>query len=244
MLEGLYSTAAGLAAQQLQLDAISNDIANVNTDGYRSERVAFNDLLYNSVQIAGSETTAGAGANAEVIGRSEAQGALQETGDPLDVAIEGRGYLRVSTAGGGTALTREGSLAVDASGQLVTSRGNRLQPPIKLPAGVNPRELGIAADGTVTAGARTLGRIQLVEVTAPGHLTPLGGGLLGANAASGLPHASQGGRIHQGALEQSNVDLGTAMTGLVSTERAFQMDSTALQNESQMMSIANQLRPA
>ncbi|MGO9490164.1 MAG: flagellar hook-basal body protein [Solirubrobacteraceae bacterium] len=244
MLEGLFSTATGLAAQQLQLDAISNDMANLNTDGYKSERVAFNDLLYNDVDIAGTDTTAGSGANAEVIGRSQSQGALKETGDPLDVAIEGPGYLQVTLPGGGTALTRDGSLALDASGTIVTSAGNRLSPPIKLPAGVSPSSLSISADGTVSAGTRVLGRIQLVTVTSPGHLAPVGGGLLAPTAESGTPHAATGARLHQGALEQSNVDMGTEMTGLVTTERAFQMDTTALQDESQMMSIANQLRPA
>lgn len=242
MLEGLYTAAAGLAAEQVQLDAIGNDLANVNTEGYKSERVAFNDLLYNQVKVAGTETTAGSGANAEIIGHSQAQGALKETGDPLDLAIEGPGYFEVTAPNGSIALTRAGSFGVDASGTIVTAAGERLSPSITLPKGASPSELRIAADGTVTLGARTLGQITLVDVPSPGHLAALGGDLLEPNAASGSPKPAAG-RIHQGALEQSNVDLGTEMTGLVTTERAFQMDSTAIQNESQMMSIANQLRP-
>jgi len=244
MLEGLFSTAAGLSAQQLQLDAIGNDLANVNTDGYKSERVAFQDLLYGDVKIAGTDTTTGAGAASQVIGRSSAQGALRETGDPLDVAIEGDGFIQVALPGGGVALTRDGGLSADATGTVVTAGGNRLVPPIKLPRGVSASQLGIAADGTVTAGTRVLGRIKLVTVVSPGHLQPVGGSLLAPTAQSGAPRAATGARLHQGALEQSNVDLGSEMTALVTTQRNFQMNSEALQDESQMMSIANQLRPA
>jgi len=244
MLEGLISAAAGMAAQQEQLNAISNDLANVNTDGFKSERVAFNDLLYNQVDVAGTETTTGSGANAEIIGRSKAQGALKETKNPLDLAIEGPGYFEVTTPGGQTALTRDGSLAVDASGTLVTADGNRLSPSIKLPAGVSAEDVGISQDGTVTANGKKLGQIKLVTVTSPDHMTSLGSNLLAPTAESGQPHASTGAtRLLQGALEMSNVDMGTDMSNLVSTERAFQMDSSAIQNESQMMAIANQLRP-
>ncbi len=100
MLEGLYSAAAGMAAQQTQLDAISNDLANLSTNGYKSERVAFSDLLYNKVDIAGTETTAGAGAKAQILGRAQSQGALKETGNPLDLAIEGPGYFQVTRSNG------------------------------------------------------------------------------------------------------------------------------------------------
>jgi flagellar basal-body rod protein FlgG len=242
MLEGLYSAAAGMSAQQEQLNAISNDLANVSTDGYKSERVAFSDLLYNPVNIAGTETTAGAGAKAQVIGRSEAQGSLQETGDPLDLAIEGAGYFQVTRAGGKVALTRAGNFGVDSSGTLVNAEGNRLSPPITLPKGVSPSELSIAPDGTVTAGTRKLGQIKLVTVTSPEHMLADGGGELTPTAASGAPHPAKG-KIHQGALEASNVNIAGEMALMVSTQRAFQMTSTAIQTESQMMSIANQLRP-
>ncbi len=100
MLEGLYSAAAGMSAQQEQLDAISNDLANASTTGYQSERVAFKDLLYNAVDEAGTESSIGAGASAQVIGRSQSQGPIQETGDPLDLAIEGEGYFQVKSSGG------------------------------------------------------------------------------------------------------------------------------------------------
>ena len=241
MLEGLYSAAAGMAAQQEQLNAISNDLANVSTSGYKSERVAFSDLLYNPVDIAGTTGTTGAGASAKVIGRSEAQGSITETGDPLDLAIEGAGYFEVVRANGQKALTRDGNLGVDASGTLVNSEGNRLTPPIKLPKGVSPSEVSISSDGTVSADKRKLGQIKLVTVTSPEHLLADGSGELTPTSASGSPHPASG-HIRQGALEASNVNVASEMALMVSTQRAYQMNSTAIQTESQMMAIANQLR--
>jgi flagellar basal-body rod protein FlgG len=241
MLEGLYSAAAGMAAQQEQVDAISNDLANASTSGYKSERVAFSDLLYDTVDVAGTVTTDGAGASARMIGRDEAQGALQQTGDPLDLAIEGPGYFQITRADGQTALTRDGTFSIDASGTLVNSEGNRLTPPIKLPPGISASEISIAPDGTVSAGKRTLGQIKLVTVTSPEHLLSDSGGELTPTAASGAPQAAAG-KIRQGALEASNVNVANEMAAMMSTQRNYQLDSTAIQDESQMMSIANQLR--
>jgi flagellar basal-body rod protein FlgG len=242
MLEGLYSAAAGMAAQQQQLDAIGNDLANVSTNGYKSERVAFSDLLYNPIEEAGTATTAGAGASSQVIGRNETQGAVRQTGGPLDLAIEGDGYFQVTLPGGAIALTRNGSFSVDASGTLTTAEGDRLSPPIKLPAGVSPSQVQIASDGTVTAGTTKLGQVKLVTVTSPGHLLANGSGQLTPTAESGAPQPATNARVHQGELEQSNVDMAREMSMMITTQRNFQMTSTAIQNESQMMSIANQLR--
>jgi flagellar basal-body rod protein FlgG len=241
MLEGLYSAAAGMQAQQEQLDAISNDLANVSTSGYKSERVAFSDLLYNPVKVAGSETTAGAGASAKVIGRSESQGAIQETGNPLDLAIEGEGYFQLTRANGQQALTRDGTFGVDANGAIVNAEGSKLSPPIKLPAGVSASEVAIAPDGTVSAGARKLGQIKLVTVTSREQLLADGGGEFSATLTSGAVHPATG-KIRQGALEGSNVNIASTMAQMVSTQRNYQLTSTAIQDESQMMSIANQLR--
>jgi flagellar basal-body rod protein FlgG len=223
MLEGLYSAAAGMSAQQEQLDAVSNDLANISTSGYQSERVAFSDLLYNAVDEAGTESSIGSGASAQVIGRSHAQG-----------------------PGGQPALTRDGSFAVDAGGTIVDAEGNQLEPPIKLPAGVSAGEVKIGTDGSVTAGKRTLGQIKLVTVASPDHLLAGGGGTLTPTTASGAiqPLAASGAKIRQGALEGSNVDMSKEMALMVSTQRAYQMSSSAIQTESQMMSIANELRPS
>jgi flagellar basal-body rod protein FlgG len=242
MLEGMYAAASGMAAQQQQLDAISNDLANASTTGYQSERVGFRDLLYNQIDQAGTHTTAGAGAAAEVIGYNQAQGSVQTTGNPLDVAIEGPGYLTFKRADGATALTRDGALQVDAQGRLTNAEGNLLQPPITLPAGVSPSDVSIASDGTVTGPAgRPLGKITLVTVASPDHLLADGGGLFSATPASGAVRPLAGSSIHQGALEGSNVDMGTEMVQMMSTQRSYQLESNAIQTENQMLSIANQL---
>ncbi len=242
MVEGLYSAAAGMAAQQNQLDAIADDLANASSTGFQSERVGFKDLLYNAVDISGSETSTGAGASAQVIGRSQAQGPVQETGNPMNLAIEGDGYFQVKLASGQLGLTRDGNFDVDASGTIVGAEGSQLQPPIKLPAGVSPAAVKIGPDGTVTVGKRALGQIKLMTVASPDHLLAQGNGVLTATAASGAPQAASGARIHQGALEGSNVSMSKEMAAMVSTQRAYQMSSSAIQTESQMMSIANQLR--
>ena len=243
MLEGLYSAAAGMAAQSEQLDAIGNDLVNASTSGYQAERVAFSDLLYNPVEEAGTKTTVGAGASARVLGRSETQGAIKQTGDPLDLAIEGNGYFQVKLPDGSTALTRNGAFGVDGEGSITDSEGNLLEPPVKVPRGVPEDSIRIASDGTVSAEGRTLGRIELVAVPAPQQLLASADGMLRASAASGEAKPASGASLQQGALEESNVDLGSEMSQMVVTQRAFQMDSSAIQMESQMMSIANQLRP-
>jgi flagellar basal-body rod protein FlgG len=243
MLEGLYSAAAGMAAQQEQLDAIGNDLANLSTDGYKSERVAFSDLLYSPVDIAGTNSTAGAGASAHVLGRNETQGSIRETGQPLNMAIEGDGYFQVTLANGKTVLTRDGTFGVDSKGAIVNSQGSRLDPPLKLPAGVSPSEVRIGPDGTVTVGEKKLGQVKLVTVASPDHLLADGSNGLTPTAASGAVHAATKATIKQGAVEGSNVDVARDMAMMVTTQRDFQMNSTAIQTDSQMMTIANQLRP-
>jgi flagellar basal-body rod protein FlgG len=243
MLEGMYAAASGMAAQQQQLDAIGNDLANASTTGYKSERVGFRDLLYNQIDQAGTATTAGAGAAAEVIGANQSQGSIENTGNPLDLAIEGSGYFTVQRPGASTALTRDGAFQVDAQGKLTTAEGALLQPPITLPKGVAPSAVSIASDGTVTAAGRTLGKIALVTVASPEHLLAAGGSLFTTTASSGAPRPVAGAtaKIQQGALEGSNVDTATEMVKMISTQRSYQLESSAIQTENQMLSIANQL---
>ena len=133
MLEGLYSAAAGMSAQQQRIDTLANDVANVSTTGYKHTRVAFRDLLY--TQDRSGVVSSGAGAAATPIGRGFAQGAMRETGNKLDVAIEGDGFLQVRRADGTTALTRDGSLRLDPDGRVTTQRGELLQPAITVPTG-------------------------------------------------------------------------------------------------------------
>jgi flagellar basal-body rod protein FlgG len=241
MLEGLYAAASGMEAQQQQLDTIGNDLANASTTGYKAERVGFRDLLYNEVNIAGTATSVGAGAAAQVLGRNQAQGSIQSTGDPLDLAIEGPGYFTVKRADGTVALTRDGSFQLNARGQLTTAEGDLLDPPITLPKGATPGEVAIGPDGTVHVGAKTIGKIALVDVASPDHLLAAGGNLLTASAASGHPRPSAKATIQQGALEGSNVDVGNDMVQMMGAQRSYQLESSAIQTENQMLSIANQL---
>jgi flagellar basal-body rod protein FlgG len=240
MLEGMYSAAAGMAAQQQRLDALSNDVANVNTTGYKHTRVAFRDLLY--TQDRSGVVSSGAGAAATPVGRGFAQGALRETGSKLDVAIEGDGFLQVRRANGTTALTRDGSLRLDPNGRLTTQRGELLQPAITVPAGTSEADVRIADDGTVSAGNRQLGRIQLVTVRAPQALQSAGDSLFVATAASGPAQALPTGRVVQGALESSNVDMADAMTQMMESQRSFQMASKAVQMQDQILQIANEVK--
>ena len=182
MLEGLYSAAAGMQAQQQRIDSVANDLANVNTNGYKHTRVAFRDLLY--VNDASGNVHSGAGAAATTIGRGFTQGAMRETGNPLDVAIEGEGFLRVRRADGTDALTRDGSLRVDPRGRLTTQRGELVQPAVTVPAGTNESAVSIGADGTVSANNRPVGRIQLVNVRSPEALQSLGDNLYATTATA------------------------------------------------------------
>lgn len=245
MLEGLYSAAAGMAAQQQRIDGVANDLANASTTGYKHVRIGFRDLLYNAQGGgAGPTVLAGAGAAAGFIGRSQGQGALQTTDQPLDVAIQGSGFFQVKRADGSLALTRDGSLRLDSQGRLTTSDGDILQPEIVVPRGTSADKLSIAGDGTVRAGAgRPLGRIELVNVPAPDGLQPLGGNLFAANAASGQPTAvGTDTTLRQGALEGSNVDVGDAMVDMIDAQRSFQLASKAIQMQDQMLEIANQVK--
>jgi flagellar basal-body rod protein FlgG len=237
MLEGLYSAAAGMAAQQQRIDTVANDLANVNTNGYKRSRVAFRDLLY--VRDASGNVQSGAGAAATTVGRGFAAGVMRETGNPLDLAIQDGGFLQVRRADGTTALTRDGSLKLDARGRLTTQRGDLVQPAITVPAGTQESDVKVAADGTVTVGNRRLGRIQLVGVRSPEALQSVGDSLFRPTAASGPAQALATGRLQQGSVEAANVDVADAMTELMDAQRSFQLASKAVQMQGQLLQIAN-----
>jgi flagellar basal-body rod protein FlgG len=243
MLQGLYAAASGMEAQQTQFDAISNDLANLNTPGYQSTEVGFQDLLYSGAGSASGSTVAtGTGAASSIVGRSQTEGALQTTGNPLDVAISGPGFLQVRRSDGTIGLTRNGSLQVDAQGQVTDQQGNPLVPSITLPKGADPSQMHIAANGTVTAGGRTLGKITVVDVPAPTQLQPDGGSLFSVTAGSGPTRPAPGSTVQQGALEGSNVDAAQAMTDMINAQRDYQMSSQAIQYQDQMLQIADQLK--
>jgi flagellar basal-body rod protein FlgG len=243
MLQGLYAASSGMEAQQNQFDAISNDLANLNTPGYQQSEMGFSDLLYSSGGVStGSHVATGSGSASAIIGRSQAQGDLETTNRPLDVAIQGAGYLQVRRPDGSTGLTRNGTLETDAQGRLLNQSGDPLVPPITIPKGVDADQVKIAANGTVTAGKQTLGKIQLVTVPAPDQLQASGDNLYSVTAGSGAARAATGSSLVQGHLEGSNVDVASAMGNMINAERSYAMSSKAVQYQDQMAQIANTLR--
>jgi len=244
MLEGLNSAAAGMAAQQQRMDAVANDLANANTTGYKHQRVGFRDLVYDQTGRASAEgVRTGAGAAAVDAGRAFGQGSLQRTDRPLDVAIQGEGFLRIRLADGREALTRDGGLHVDGRRQLVTSTGAVVQPAITVPAGVAEDGISIGDDGTVLAGGRRIGRLDLVTVRSQQGLLSAGDNAFVTSAASGpaiaAPRATT---LSQGALEASNTDMSEAMVSMIESQRAYQLASKAITTADEMMGIANQVK--
>jgi flagellar basal-body rod protein FlgG len=240
MLSGLYAAAAGMQAQQTQLDAIANDLANESTPGYQAQQVGFRDLLYTSGGASSGSTVAtGAGSAAAIVGRSQVQGSLQPTGQPLDVALQGPGYIEVRRPDGTTGLTRNGVLELDGQRRLTTSVGMLLQPPITIPQGISTSQITIDPNGTVHAGNRRFGRISIVDVPAPNKLLPDGNSVFSPTAASGAVRPANGTTLKQGSIESSNVDAAQAMSTMLTTQRAYAMDSKAIQYQDQMAQIAN-----
>jgi len=238
MLNGLYSAASGMLAQQTRMDMLANDLANLNTTGYKQTRIGFRDLIYNTEQ----GMRVGAGSAVVDAGRNDAEGALQQTGDPLSLAIAGPGFFQVRRSDGSIALTRSGDLTTDASGDVVTSSGDRLVPPLHIPVGTDMTKLGVAPDGTVSVRQTTIGKITLVNVTNTAGLEALGDSQFAPTADSGQPRPVAGSAIEQGYLEASNVDLSQTMVALIDAQRSYEMDSRAIQNQDQMMQVANQIR--
>ena len=244
MLQGLYAAASGMEAQQNQLDAVANDLANVDTTGYQGEIVGFQDLLYTQGgNSTGTNVATGAGSASAIIGRSGAQGSIQQTGRSLDVAIQGPGYLEVRRPDGTIGLTRNGALQTNAKGQLTNGQGMAVQPPITIPPGTDPSNVTIQGNGDVVVNGKTLGQIKLVDVPAPNGLVADGDSIFSATAASGAIRTATGSTLQQNALEASNVDMGRAMSQMMTAERSYQMSSNAVQYQDQMLQIANQIKP-
>lgn len=238
----MYSAAAGMAAQQQRLDLVADDLANVSTTGYRPGRVAFRDLVY-AAGPRGAEAgvRVGGGSASSLIGRSVQQGALQQTDEPLDVAMEGPGFLAVKLADGRQALTRDGQLTTDGQGRLCLHTGELLDPAITLPPGTDAAKVSIGPDGRVTSSARggELGRLRLVEVPNPGGLEPGPGNTFVAGPASGDVRAATSTTVRQGALEASGVDMAEAMSAMIEAQRGFEFASKAIQTQDQLAEIAN-----
>jgi flagellar basal-body rod protein FlgG len=241
MLEGLRTAAAGMAAMQQKLDAVSNDLANANTTGYKHVRVGFKDLLYEQGgRPAADGVRRGTGSAAVDAGRGFEQGSLNSTGNPLDVAIAGDGFLKIRLSDGRQALTRDGGLQIDGSRRLATSTGALVQPAITIPVGVTASQISIARDGTVLAAGRNVGKLQLVTVRSTQGLTSAGENAFIATAASGpARNAPASSSLTQGSLEASNTDMAQAMVDMIDAQRTYQLTSKAIQTADSMMEIAN-----
>jgi len=231
MANGLQIAASGLIAQEWHLDAVANDIANVNTVGYRQSRAAFSEVLGTS-----------GGVRASSLGTSSDPGALAASDNPLAIALDGPGYIQVRSTDGTTALSRGGDLHVDGGRKLAVASGATIDPPIAVPADVDPTGISIAPDGTVTAAGRKLGQMTLVTVPAPDALEVRNDGLLATTAASGAAKAGAAVSVKQGVIEQSNVDLATALTDMMEAQRNFQLASKALHTQDQLLEIVNGIR--
>jgi flagellar basal-body rod protein FlgG len=257
MLRGLWNAATGMRAQQQKIDVTANNIANVNTTGFKKKSTLFSDLVYQSIERKGNAVApAGAGENPATVGvgiavasiRSDFRpGTYLQTEKATDFAIAGEGYFRISLPDGRTAYTRDGGFTKDGEGNLVTQRGFHLQFPT-LPAG--EYELTVSPDGIVTAvfpdeDTVTLGTLELAYFTNANGLEQIGDNLLQATAASGEPVVgmqTERSQIIQGYLEGSNVDLGEEMVQLLISQRAFELSSRALRTADEMWGMANQLR--
>ena len=260
MLRSLWISKTGMEAQQLQLDSISNNLANVATNGYKKSHAQFEDLIYQNLRQSGSATSdqtqlpnglqVGLGVRPVSTARDFTQGSLQQTGNNFDVAISGNGFFQVTMPDGTTAYSCDGAFKVDANGQLVTSNGYAIQPGITIPA--QAQSVTIAADGTVTAtlpGQATpasLGQIQLASFANVGGLDPKGENLYAETASSGTPTAgapgSNGlGKLQQGFVETSNVNVVEELVSMITTQRAYELNSKAIQTSDQMLQRLGQL---
>jgi flagellar basal-body rod protein FlgG len=259
MEAALWAAKTGLDAQQTQMTVTANNLANVNTDGFKKSRAVFNDLLYQNVTQVGAATSdttlypsglaLGTGVRVVSTERSYTQGSLDNTGNALDVAIQGRGFFQILKPDGSLAYTRDGSFQVNAQGQLVTASGYQVQPAITIPTGA--QSITIAPTGVVTVlqqgqtAPTQVGSLQLADFINPAGLQDIGGNLAVESAASGSPTQGQPGltglgTVVQGSVEASNVNVVEEMVNMIETQRAYEMNSKAVETTDQMLQFATQ----
>jgi flagellar basal-body rod protein FlgG len=260
MIRSLWISKTGLDAQQTQLDAISNNLANVGTSGFKRTRVAFEDLLYQTVRQPGASSTQqtqlptglqlGTGVRPTATVRMFTQGNLQQTGNQFDMAINGQGFFQVQMPDGTTAYTRDGSFHVDANGGLVTSAGFAVSPAITIPP--NAQTVTIGQDGIVTvtvqgqAAPQNIGTVQLATFVNPSGLEARGQNLYletdaSGTASTGTPGSNGLGMLQQGYLETSNVNVVEELVSMIQTQRAYEINSKAIQTSDQMLQRLAQL---
>jgi len=261
-MQALRTAATGMAAQQMNVEVISNNIANMNTVGFKRERAEFQDLLYQTFESAGSQSSdqgtivptgvqVGAGVKAGAVYRIGTQGSLTRTDNQFDLAIDGRGFFQVLLPSGDTAYTRAGNLSVNDQGQLVTQQGYAIQPAITVPN--DAVSVSVSASGQVEVqqagqtAPSVVGVLELATFVNEGGLKALGGNLLAETAASGSPTSGTPGsvgvgQLKQGYTEASNVDAVAEITALIVAQRAYEMNSKVISTADNMLSTANQVK--
>jgi flagellar basal-body rod protein FlgG len=244
MIRSLWISKTGLEAQQTQLDTITHNLANVSTNGYKRSHAVFEDLLYQNLRQAGAPSTQqtqlptglqlGTGVRPVATARNFSQGNLQQSGNTLDLAINGQGFFQIAMPDGSVGYTRDGSFQVDAQGQIVNSNGHAVSPAVTVPA--TAQNVTIAADGTVSAtvpGSSTpqqLGQIQLASFINPAGLDPKGNNVFVETAV-----------LNQGYVETSNVNVVEELVAMIQTQRAYEINSKAIQTSDQMLGRLAQL---
>lgn len=260
MMGALFSSATGMQAQQLNVDTISNNLANVNTNGFKRSRVNFQDLLYQTIRPAGGEVVAGnripigievgMGVKAASVGKLFTQGDFQETSNKFDLVIEGDGFFQVLQADGSTAYTRDGSFTLDSEGRMVTGDGFLVQPEITVPQ--EAIDVVVGQDGTVDAimadfSVQNLGQITVASFINPAGLHSQGKNLYASTEASGaavesIPGVDGAGTLLQGFVERSNVRLVDELVNLIIAQRAYEINSKSIQTADGMLRTATQLK--
>jgi flagellar basal-body rod protein FlgG len=260
VIRALYTAATGMEAQQVNIDTIANNIANVNTTGFKQGRAEFQDLLYQNIRPAGAPSSAsteypvglqlGLGTRPVATTRIYTQGDFRQTGNPLDLVVQGKGFFQVRLPSGETAYTRDGSFHMSNTGALVTSDGNPVEPQITIPA--DAQEIVIGNDGTVSVtvsgqtASQQVGTIQIANFQNPSGLNAIGSNLLAVTTASGQPVVGNPGEtglgtINQGFLEQSNVNVVDEMVNMIIAQRAYEVNSRAVRVADDMLSQINNL---
>ncbi|MDI3509742.1 flagellar basal-body rod protein FlgG [Hydrogenophaga bisanensis] len=260
MINSLWISKTGMQAQQTQLDVISNNMANVSTNGFKRASAVFEDLMYQNLRQVGAAADEqnqlptglqlGLGVRTVATSRQFTQGSLQQSGNQLDIAVNGTGFLQVTMPDGTTGYTRDGSLQVDSQGRLVTSGGLPIAGDITVPA--EAQNVTISADGIVSAklpgnpDPQQIGNIELASFINPAGLEPLGQNMYAETVASGAPNNGAPGtgglgKLMQGYVETSNVNVVQELVTMIQTQRAYEMNSKAIQTSDQMLQRLSQL---
>ena len=260
MIRSIWTGTTGMNAQQLNIDVIANNLANVSTTGFKKSKADFQDLIYQAMKVPGSQTSAdtesptgilvGLGVKPAAVTKIFTQGDLIQTDNELDVAIEGNGFLQVEQPNGNTAYTRSGAMKRDSNGRVTNSDGYPILPALTIPDGA--QKISISDTGIVSAildgdtESTEIGNLELVTFTNNGGLLAIGKNLLQETASSGTattgtPGENGIGTLQQGYLEGSNVNIIEELTNMITTQRAYEINSKTIQTSDEMMQTTNQL---